>query len=620
MPPGTLAHRKSEANKARFVDLLIEGRTKGQALAEISVAMNTYASWRRLDASFKAKVDAATGSPKAKSVDGKWKGSIAEGRKRFFGFDSYYHHRMILDAIETTPPMGITLVLLPPEHGKSTVICDWVCINVGLNPNLRVAYVSEGLGLARKAARRVKNRMTIPSAENAAFIARFGPFREDGSEKPWTADYFVVDKADHDEQDYTFEARGWKSAIAGSRVDVLIIDDIQSRKSLNATSEMLETFRQDFISRVGKEGRIIIIGTRVGEEDIYQGLIDEGIVNRIVMLPATEVGDEVPCPLVEARYAELLKGRPDSSLSVDERVDLKIAAQKACDAGQGAPPAFPDGTPIPHERPLCPEMWNAHQLAVRRGQVGEVAWWRNYQQNPRRAGDLTFTEQHIDDAKDLLRVIGERTLTGPLLRLAGLDPSLTGGNALVIADGNYQTLQVLDAEIRFGMARVEAILERIDVFWKRHGFSELIIEVNAFQKALGNDDRLVNLARLRNFRIRPHTTGLNKLDESLGVAAEATSWSLAEVRLPYGDSHSRDVMTPLINQHLAWRPLVATRKIRQDLVMALWFAWLYWMHRRKGLLEVEGYDLSATGRRGSPFGRPGTATDARQLILPGARR
>lgn len=604
MPPGTAAHAKSEAKKAAFVALIVEGASKSQALAEISVPMNTYASWRRKDDDFRARVDAATGGKlRSRPVDRKWAGSIIEGRKTFFGFDSYYHHVKIIQAIEETPPMGITLVLLPPEHGKSTVIADWISLKIGQVPNIRVAYVSEGLGLARKAARRQKMRMTVISAANAAYLARFGPFHEEGSDKPWTADYFVVDKSDHDEQDYTFEARGWKSAIAGSRVDVLVIDDIQSRKSLNATGEMLETFRQDFVSRVGKEGRIIVIGTRVGEEDVYQGLIDQGIVSRIVMLPATEVGVEVACPLVERRYNELLDGRDEADFTQDERVDLKLLAQKACGGDEG-PPAFRDGSPIPHERPLCPEMWDAHQLAVRRGQVDEVAWWRNYQQNPRKAGDLTFTEQMMDDAKDLFRVKGERTLFGPTLHLAGLDPSLTGGNAFVVADGNFQSLQILDCVMKFGMARTEAILEQIDSYWKMHRFTDLVIEVNAFQKALGNDARLVNLARLRGFRTHPHTTGLNKLDETFGVAAMATSFAVGEIRIPYGDQHTRDIVTPLINQLLNWRPLVATKKIRQDLVMALWFAWLRWMNRRKGLLELEGVDLTITGRPGSPFFTP----------------
>ena len=38
--------------------------------------------------------------------------------------ESYWHHRQMIQAIEEAPLMGVTLILLPPEHGKSTTCPD----------------------------------------------------------------------------------------------------------------------------------------------------------------------------------------------------------------------------------------------------------------------------------------------------------------------------------------------------------------------------------------------------------------------------------------------------------------------------------------------------------------
>jgi hypothetical protein len=567
---GSYQHEQYEKRRAAYLNLIVNGRTHRAARKEMGVSAGVYANWRLRDPEWKAAIDAARQT--GMEGRGPWHGDMVAARQQFFGYQSYYHHIRILQAINETPPMGITLVLLPPEHGKSTVIADWISVELGKNKNLRVAYVSEGLGLARKVAKRLKNRMT-QVRDFPVYIAKFGPFHEEGSEKPWAADFFTIDASDHDEQDFSFEARGWKSAIAGSRVDVMIVDDIQSRKSLGQTEDMIDTFRQDFVSRVGKVGRIIIIGTRVGDGDVYEKLIDEGIVNKLVELPATTVGEQVECP-------------------------------------EGAKCNVPE---IAHEKPLCPEMWNSHQLAVKRKQVGEVAWWRNFQQQPRKAGDLTFTEEAIDGCKDTFRVIGVPERLHHML-LCGLDPALGGGNALVVATGSLQTLELVDCQIDFGLARTEDIISKCDQFWARYRFRELIIEVNAFQRGLARDDRLANLSRLRGFQVRSHTTGLNKLDENLGVASMATSFHLGEITIPWGDGFAQDRMTPLINQLLAWRPAVPTRRIRQDLVMALWFVWLHWMRRRTDALGA--HEVAKMGRQGLPWKPQGIA----QVRAIGAQR
>ena len=136
---------------------------------------------------------------------------------------------------------------------------------------------------------------------------------------------------------------GWRSKIAGTRTDHLHIDDIQSRVSLNLTEQMFEIFRQDWLTRPGENGRTSINGTRVGEGDFYERVmneIDPDILS-VIRFPAIVTNDE---------------GEPE---------------------------------------PLWPEMFSMDALDRIRRKVGEEAWSRNYMQQPSSSAEATFDEESI---------------------------------------------------------------------------------------------------------------------------------------------------------------------------------------------------------------------------------
>src|SRR5262249_5022202 len=151
------------------------------------------------------------------------------------------------------------------------------------DPNHRIVYGSEGLAHPRKVLGRVKRRMTDPAVAGE-FLERFGPFYVPGQErqgKPLGAGYFTVVKSQPHERDYSMEARGWRSKIAGTRCDTMILDDIQSLISLGLTEKILGVLRQDWFTRPGQDGVTVIIGTRVGVGDVYQRLIEEEVIDEL---------------------------------------------------------------------------------------------------------------------------------------------------------------------------------------------------------------------------------------------------------------------------------------------------------------------------------------------------
>lgn len=530
----------------------INYRAKGLSVMDVARSMqmnpSTIHGWVKQDKIFARQFRAALGSAlQAGETDSDVlklnklpAGKFAAFRKAYFGFDTYSHQQAMVSAIEEMNPRDIAMCLVWPEAGKTTTVEDWICWKLAKEPNHRITYVSESINHARKVAGRVKSRMT-DERNNPLYISKYGPFYVRGQEKeqkPWTADHFTVYKADHDERDFSFEARAWSSHAYGTRIDTCIIDDVQSRSGLVSTLEIMGNLQQTYFTR-GKEMRIIIIGTRIGVGDVYETILAEDLVetNKLVILRA--MGDDGE-PTVPEMWG--VKGRNDEVLF----------------------------TPREH-------------MAKIRKQVTEPVFWASYQQNPVRNELATFTEKMVEGAKDGSRK-ARREDQGEYVVLS-LDPALGGGNALMALSFFPDKLVLIDLDVERDLSKVEQILEKIERFAIQYRPVEVVIEEAAFQKALVYDDRLQAMARAYGFRIIPHSTNRNKADAVLGVASMAGDFMRGSVHIPWGDDYSQVRMETLCNQLLAWRPNVPTKMIVQDTVMALWFAWRRWKDFTRSTLD-----------------------------------
>lgn len=550
---------RKRARQARFLELVGEGYAFMEVCRIMGISRHTYQTWRREEPDFRAAVAALRDHVRGTEPSRGWDGTFASARQHFFGMETYYHQREIDHVIENAPRGEVSMVLVAPETGKTTFFEDKMSVMLGQNPNLRITYVTESQARTRKVSGRLQRRM-VAAKDYEEFIRRFGPFYVRGQEregKPWASDYFTVFRADHDERDYSFEGRGWRSAVAGTRCDLMVIDDVQSLRSLNQTADILDRLRQDFFSRPGREGKIVVVGTRVGLGDVYEALWEEGIVSE---------RNTVRLPILDAEG-----------------------------------------------RSLCPEMWSEEDLEKKRLLVGESAWWRNYMQKPQFAMDATFTPAMLEAAWDL-RELGQSSLEN---RVAALDPALAGGNAIIVGAYDKARFEVLDIDYAFNLARVEEILVRIERLARQHGFDDLIVETNAYQRGLVHDERMLELSRRYGFRVRPHQTHHNKNDADLGVARMASSFVREEIRWP-GTPDARDRLKPMFEQFTNWRPDTPTKRRVQDLVMAHWFAWLFWQERRN-LLNAQAAPLLRTNRA-LPYPKTQLPTGPVRRSLVGMRR
>lgn len=553
------------ARRKRFLAHYTTNLDMDAALAEVGWTFNTYRHQRSKDKRFAAAVDAIRGSrlgrPKIGSnkvlplhdaqafpdhvpgtgvvvlPDGeKWDGGGWHGfvgfRKRFFGMDTPWFHKEIIDTMESAEPGSVTLILLPPEHGKTTLLEDWIGYKLAVNPDYRVIYGSEKLAHARKVAKRIKWRMD-PQGPMPEYVANFGPFVPQTGDlahaQPWNQDYFdVYHRTGSDERDYSMVCLGFGAAVAGTRTDLLVMDDPQSLKSLNHTKKMIEEFRQDWLSRPGSLGRTAILMTRVGPVDFAEALIDAGLVDNLIKYPAINA-----------------KG----------------------------------------ER-LWPERYTQANYDQMRRNAGETAWARNYQQNPMAAGDRTFTDDMLNGAAETAFRFNHLPPGVEIKKaIVAHDPGY-GVNAVmtlgVTAEKCYLLGWRTDRGLTSNDQMAQIIGEEIDHF---AGLgvrtAHLVIEKSFGSQGLFTDDAFLALATKYGCSLSPHHTGHNKLDDGIGIAAMARAFSMGELVLPGADDDdTKRARAALDSEFAAWRPGIKGTKLRQDLVITAWMGWLRWRTER----------------------------------------
>lgn len=574
------ARRRSMAERqAEFIDRFREHPWANDCCDAMGIAYSTYKSWRSKTPEFAQAIDAirdraGLGSLNRNPAEGGWDGSFTSFRAEFLGMGTPAHQREAVTAYESTAPGTITLILWPPEHGKTTLFEDYATWKLSIVPTYRMVVGSESLtGMSRKILSRVKNRLDPATSEFKDLIARFGPFRKplgEPAEQPWAADYFNVwKKGGHDERDYSMVALGIGSGIAGTRTDHLHADDIQSKRNESQTPQIVDTFRQDWLTRPGQSGRTTMNGTRVGEGDVYETLEQEigPDLLRIIRLPAITVDD--------------------------------------------------DGV----EHALWPEVWPLEALERQRKLVGEEAWSRNYMQDPLIKGHMTFSDEEclptIRKAMPWWSSPGEGAVGNDAV--ISLDPSIEGKNCVAACGMIPGELRFLGGREREDLRNNEqvidevewAVLRAIDCGWSP---SEVVIEDKAFQKGLMADRQLQELAARHGLSVRGHQTGENKYDDSIGIPSMARDMRLGRIAVARGIERADEAWIDELDRQLRrWRPYRKGNRLRQDRLMALWFAWIIWRQRN--------YHLAATVTTTEQFGfrgMPYTPTRAGVLVPSGA--
>jgi hypothetical protein len=570
-----VAEKSGDIAKRLILSGVAEGLTIEAATAASGKSYKTYEYYRRTDKVFADKMDRTRLGLKDKNFASSDVHDItfAEFRQKYLHSRTFPHQQNLIDVIEGRPPGWLhpsmkfepglannrILLNIPPNHAKSmTVTVDYVTWQVCQNPNFRVLIVSQTQQLAADFLYAIKQRLTHPNYEalQQAYAAGVG-FNSKTASWQATRVTFGDELRESSEKDPNIEAVGIGGQIYGKRADMIIVDDAVTLKNANEFEKQIRWLTQDVRSRLNPTGKLIIVGTRVTAIDLYKELRSE---------------DRYPGGLVPWTYLAM-----PALLTTDDDPDKWETLWPASDApfdGQVESDLNEDG--------LYPR-WNGRNLYNERQAMDASTWALVYQQQDI-SDDAIFDPVCVRGAIDGMRKAGRlvpghpghpRDLSGFSV-ICGLDPAMVGDTAVVCyaIDRTSHKRYIVDA-IKITRPTPAAIRQLIFDWTGLYQPSEWIVEKNAFQSFLTQDEGIRQNLASRGVLLREHHTGTNKWDSGFGVASMSTLFGTKQ----FDGKHHRDNLIhlpsdqtenvkALIEQLITWSP---TTKGKTDMVMALWF-------------------------------------------------
>jgi hypothetical protein len=570
-----VAEKSSDIAKRVILSGVAEGLTIEAATAAAGKSYKTYEYYRRTDKNFCDKIDRTRLGLKDKNYASSDVHDLtfAEFRQRYLHSQTFAHQQNLIDVIEGREPSWLhpsmkyepglasnrILVNIPPNHAKSmTVTIDYVTWQVCQNPNFRVLIVSQTQQLAADFLYAIKQRLTHPNYEalQQAYAAGVG-FNSKSASWQATRVTFGDELRESSEKDPNIEAVGIGGQIYGKRADMIIVDDAVTLKNANEFEKQIRWLTQDVRSRLNPTGKLIIIGTRVTAIDLYKELRSE---------------DRYPGGQVPWKYLAM-----PALLETHEDPDKWVTLWPASDApfdGQMESDKNEDG--------LYPR-WNGRNLYNERQAMDASTWALVYQQQDI-SDDAIFDPVCVRGSIDGMRKAGRlvpghpghpRDLSGFSI-ICGLDPAMVGDTAVVCyaIDRVSHKRYIVDA-IKITRPTPAAIRQIIFDWTALYQPTEWIVEKNAFQSFLTQDEGIRQNLASRGVLLREHHTGSNKWDSGFGVASMSTLFGTKQhdgkhhrdnlIHLP---SDQTENVKALIEQLITWSP---TTKGKTDMVMALWF-------------------------------------------------
>ena len=549
--------------------------TVEQACKSAGKSLKTYEYYRRSDPVFKDRMDRTRLGLRGQSfIEEQTKDlDFPTFRQKYLNSKTFGHQQNLIDVIEGRDPSWLhpsmkyekgladnrILINIPPNHAKSiTVTVDYVTWKIVNNPNFRVLIVSQTQRLAADFLYAIKQRLTHPMYEGLqqAYAAGVG-FKSKTASWQQTRVTFGEELRESSEKDPNIEAVGIGGQIYGKRADMILIDDAVTLSNANDFERQIKWLTQDVRSRLNPTGKLIVIGTRVAAVDLYKELRN----------PDRYPGGQVPWTYLAMPALLEPNEDPDKWVTLWPYSDAPFDGQAESDK---------------NEEGLYPR-WNGKHLYAERQAMDASTWALIYQQQDI-SDDAIFDPICVKGSIDGMRKAGRLVPGSPghpkdlngFSFVCGLDPAMVGDTAAVCyaVDRTSHKRYIVDA-IKITRPTPAQIRQLITDWTNVYAPSEWIVERNAFQSFLTQDEGIRQFLASKGTVLREHHTGNNKWDAGFGVASMST---LFGTKQPDGKHHRDNLMhlpsdqteniKSLIEQLITWSP---TTKGKTDMVMALWF-------------------------------------------------
>jgi hypothetical protein len=559
--------------KSKVLDFVRQGLDLPDAIARSGRKPDVMKDWRK-DTKFMKELDSARSEgEKTLSIvsgDAKFKIGFEEFSREFLDSPIFEHHRSWIDVLEGREPSWLhpsmayepaspkrLLINVPPEHAKSTVITVNYCVyRIAMDPNVKITIVSKTQERAKEYLYSIKQRLSHERwSKLQAVYGSTGGWKEDAD--TWKADRIYLSR-DSTEKDPTVQALGIGGQITGARSNLIILDDVVTTSNAHEWEKQLLWLQRDVVTRLGDNGKLLIVGTRIAANDLY----------REIRSPEHWVGGKTPftyfsMPAVLEFYED-----PKEWVTLWPKSHIPWEGS--------------DEDVLPDEDGLYPK-WDGPALFRRRSEVSPSAWALVYQQQDVQE-DSIFPPAAVQGSINRMRkrgplkagTAGHPREMGAWYTIMGLDPAMSGNTAAVIVtvDRNTRNRYILDVE-NMKDPTPQKVQELIENWVEKYQPQELRIEINAHQKAYSLDLDLQQYLASHGVKFSSQFTGKNKWDTSFGVAAMSGLFGSVRngthqddnlIELPSQDGS--EGIKALIQQLITWRP---DTRGPTDCVMALWF-------------------------------------------------
>jgi hypothetical protein len=561
----------ADAAKERLLQLFQDGFSVADACIAINKSEKSYYYYLQSDPEFSRaiKLLRAVQQRKGHIADEDREISFEDFRTKYLNSATFNHQLNVIDLIENKTPRWVheamtyeaglpqyVLVNMPPEHAKSmTVSIDYITYRICTDPNIRIKVVSKTREMAKEFLYAVKQRLTSPSYSELQ--RRYAP--ADGfkaTSDKWTADAIYLER-DSGEKDPTLQALGIGGQIYGARADLIILDDTVTLSNANEYEKQIRWIQQEVLTRVGPTGKILVVGTRVDPIDLYR---------------------EIRNP---DRYPE--GESPWTYLAMPAVLEFDDDPSKWVTLWPHSDRPWANDMVEPGENGFYPR-WDGTRLKQRRGLLDPKTWAMVYQQQDVQS-ESVFSPEAVRGSVNGMRACGTfiagaaghpKETTG-FYTVCGLDPAMSGDTfgVVVSADRATKKRYLLDAS-RMPAPTPQRIRELIMSWTDKYKPQAWVIEKNAFQLFLTQDEAINGFLASRGVRLISHYTGNNKMDLEYGVASLGPLFGQIDqagkfikgtslLELPRSDNEG---VKALIEQLITWSP---GTKNKQDGPMALWF-------------------------------------------------
>jgi hypothetical protein len=559
--------------KSKVIEFIKQGLSLDDAIARADRKPDVMKVWRQDPAFMKELEKARAEGEKTLSIvtgDAKFKIGFEEFSKEFLDSPIFPHHRSWIDVLEAREPSYThpsmvyepaspkrLLLNVPPEHAKSTVITVNYCVyRIAMDPNIKITIVSKTQERAKEYLYSIKQRLSHERwAKMQAVYGSAGGWKEDAD--TWKADRIYLSR-DSTEKDPTVQALGVGGQITGARSNLIILDDVVTTSNAHEWEKQLLWLQRDVVTRLGDNGKLLIVGTRIASNDLY----------REIRNPEHWTGGKTPFTYLSMPAVLEYNDDPNKWVTLWPKSHIPWEGS--------------EDDVLPDEHGLYPK-WNGPALFRRRSEVSPSAWALVYQQQDVQE-DSIFPPACVQGSVNRMRkrgklkpgTPGHPAEQGQWYTIMGLDPAMTGNTAAVIMTVDRQTRKryILDVE-NMQEPTPQKIRALIEAWCTKYHPQELRIEINAHQKAYALDEDLRSYLASAGVKFSSQFTGRNKWDTSFGVAAMSSLFGSMRgttfnndnlMELPSQDGS--EGVKALIQQLITWK---ADTKGKTDCVMALWF-------------------------------------------------